>query len=181
MNSLVVKRPLWYSGGILPRSREFHDEQSRLPTYELNGHELDEIIDEKLTNSAFVWEKLSSFLGFCHVSSLKATLLTWNEHKIRFARIPSNTPGHDNAIRKIAGNDQGAGLARRGGRPLAACSAACGGESGRARRGGRPRAVCRGEARPRAGSRGGKAACLRRVGRPHAAGRQASRGGEAGR
>ena len=110
MNSLVVKRPLWYSGGILPQSREFHDQtqQSRLPIYELNGHELDEIIDEKLTNSAFVWEKLSSFLGFCHVSSLKQMLLTWNEHKIRFARIPSITPGHDNAIRKIAGNNQGA-------------------------------------------------------------------------
>ena len=108
MNSLVVKRPLWYSGGILPRSREFHDQnqqsRGRLPIYELNGHELDEIIDEKLTNSAFVLEKLSSFLGFCHVSSLKQMLLTWNEHKIRFARIPSNTPEHDNAIRKIAGN-----------------------------------------------------------------------------
>ncbi len=43
------------------------------------------------------------------------------------------------------------------------------------------KAVRGGEARPRAGSRGGKAACVRRVGRPHAAGRQASRGGEAGR
>ena len=53
MNSLVVKRPLWYSGGILPRSREFQDQtqQSQLQIYELNGHELDEIIDEKLTNS----------------------------------------------------------------------------------------------------------------------------------
>jgi len=61
--------------------------------------------------------------------------------------------------------------------------AARGWEAGSARRrvlrGGK--AVRGGEARPRAGSRGGKAACVRRVGRPHAAGRQASRGGEAGR
>jgi hypothetical protein len=111
--ALVVKRPLWYRGDILPRSREFHTQTTRtqLPKYDLNGHELDEIINEKLTNPDFVWDGkdgLISFLGLGSPSPLKEMILTWNGHKIRFAHIAPDTPGNDSAIGAIAGRVMGA-------------------------------------------------------------------------
>ena len=58
MNPLLVQSPLWYRGHNLPQSREIRVQalRTRLPQYVLNCHELDEIIDEKLTNPDFVWE-----------------------------------------------------------------------------------------------------------------------------
>jgi hypothetical protein len=113
LNPIVGKRPLWYCGDILHRSREFHDQTPRtqLPKYDLNGHELDEIIDEKLTNPEFVWDGedgLISFLGLRSRSPLKEMMLTWNGHRIRFAHIAPDTPGNDSAIGALAGRVMGA-------------------------------------------------------------------------
>ena len=55
---------------------------------ELSGHELDEIIDETLTNPKFKWngkDGLASFLGL-HRDAMKEMIWTWNKHKILFAK-----------------------------------------------------------------------------------------------
>jgi hypothetical protein len=52
---------------------------------ELSGHELDEIIDESLTNPSFSWRGaagLASFLGLDQ-KALRDMIWTWNGHKIR--------------------------------------------------------------------------------------------------
>ena len=50
MNQLVDKLPSWYCGHVLHRARVI-----TIPNNELSGHELDEIIDEKLTNPELGW------------------------------------------------------------------------------------------------------------------------------
>lgn len=110
---LARPRPLWYRGNILPQSIEFNDQAPRTilsTTYQLNGHELDEIIDEALTNHLFRWkgeDGIASYLGVVP-STLKQILLTWNRQKIRFAQVAADTPGNDKIIREIAGPAFGA-------------------------------------------------------------------------
>jgi hypothetical protein len=69
---------------------------------ELSGQELDKIIDEILTTSRYEWSKLASHVGLAH-QVIRSMLWSWNLQKIRFAKIPSNTPYKDSAIIKIVG------------------------------------------------------------------------------
>ena len=60
---------IWYRGNTLPQLRELHDQtlRTQLPRYELSGHALDEIMDEKLTNPDFVMDGVAGvpfFLAF---------------------------------------------------------------------------------------------------------------------
>ena len=95
---LLVHRPPWYQRDLLPRSRAIETRNFG----ELSGHLLDEIIQEKLTNTAFEWSALASFLCLDR-KTLKDMLCTWNRHKILFAKIPPNTPYTNQVIRRIAG------------------------------------------------------------------------------
>ena len=50
---------------------------------ELSGHELDEMIDEILTDPELKWtgkNGITSFLGF-DMNAVKDTIWTWNKHK----------------------------------------------------------------------------------------------------
>jgi hypothetical protein len=91
------QRPAWYRGEQLTRSLYTKT------CGELNGHALDEIIDEKLTNTKFAWtgEKgIASFLGLS-TDTLKCMIQTWNEHKILFAAVNADAPDIERAIFKI--------------------------------------------------------------------------------
>ncbi len=76
------QRPAWYRGEKLIKSLDTES------CGELSGHELDEIIDEILTNPKFKWngkDGLASFLGL-HRDAMKEMIWTWNKHKILFAK-----------------------------------------------------------------------------------------------
>ena len=93
------QRPAWYRGEKLIK---LLDTES---CGELNGHELDEIIDETLTNPEFKWtgkDGIASFLGL-NYDAMKDTIWTWNKHKILFAKIAADTPYRGSSIFKIAG------------------------------------------------------------------------------
>jgi hypothetical protein len=69
---------------------------------EFSCHVLDEIIDEKLTNTDFIWTGkygIASFLGVD--MNLKAVKEFWNRHKILFAPIAPDTRDSDPAICQI--------------------------------------------------------------------------------
>jgi hypothetical protein len=98
-----VNFPPWYHGYRLCRSLALE-----IPSSELSGHVLDEIIDEIFTNfESFKWEGptgLASFLGVTK-TCLKDRLWTWNTQKIQFANIEPDTPDKDLklAIHRIVG------------------------------------------------------------------------------
>ena len=101
MDPSAVKRPPWYQGDQLPRSRAIETKSIG----ELSGRVLDEIIQQKLNNSAFKWKDLVIFLGLSY-PTLKGILQTWIRHKILLAKIPPETAATDRAIRDIIGGKQ---------------------------------------------------------------------------
>lgn len=93
------QRPAWYRGEKLIKSLDTER------CGELSGQELDEIIDETLTNPVFKWngkDGLASFLGL-NCDAMKDMIWTWNKHKILFAKIAADTPYGNSAIINIAG------------------------------------------------------------------------------
>ena len=83
MQSSVKQRPPWYRGLKL---RQWLESEKY---GELSGHELDEIIDESLTNPYFSWHGaagLASFLGLDQ-KALRDMIWTWNGHKIRLYKL----------------------------------------------------------------------------------------------
>lgn len=105
MNPSVVQRPPWYQGDHLPRSRPIEIKRFG----ELSGQVLDEIIQEKVNNPAFLWTDISIFLGL-NRATLKCILKTWIRHKKLLAKIPPETAATDQALRDILG--QGSQVAR---------------------------------------------------------------------
>ena len=82
MQSSVKQRPPWYRGLKL---RQWLESEKY---GELSGHELDEIIDESLTNPSFSWRGaagLASFLGLDQ-KALRDMIWTWNGQKLRFVQ-----------------------------------------------------------------------------------------------
>jgi hypothetical protein len=76
------QRPAWYRREKLIKSLDTER------CGELSGQELDEIIDETLTNPKFKWNRkdgLASFLGL-HRVAMQEMIWTWNKHKILFAK-----------------------------------------------------------------------------------------------
>ncbi len=101
MNSSVVQRPSWYQGDLLPRSRVMETKSFG----ELSGQVLDEIIQEKLNNPAFIWKEISNFLGLSY-ATLKGILLTWIRHKTLLAKIPPETAATDRALHILGHGSQ---------------------------------------------------------------------------
>ena len=98
MNPSAVQRPAWYLGDLLPRSRAIE-----INTFgELSGNVLDEIIQEKLNNPAFIWKDLVIFLGLTD-TTLRGILRTWNKHKSLLAKIPLDTAATDQKLHEILG------------------------------------------------------------------------------
>ncbi len=69
---------------------------------ELSGNVLDEIIQEKLSNPAFILEDLVIFLGLTD-PTFKDILRIWNKHKRLLAKIPLDTAATDQKLLEILG------------------------------------------------------------------------------
>jgi hypothetical protein len=107
----VLKRPEWYQGPLLPPFREISGTDR---IYKLKGKELDELIDQKIRDSAtgncWVWsggEGIATYLGQ-KTQGLQDVIRIWNNQKQKMVKFLNLGPAFHGNLSQVLSDVQDA-------------------------------------------------------------------------